>query len=289
MFIHALAAVSRVKDNKLTGDEQRALLHWLLAANARGRYSRGSTETLLNEDLAIIFRGSGVAASDGPREAAVRPAARRAGRPCGTRRQQSAVFAGLPRAQSGWREGLVQRLGSVADAPGQAALHSVAPRDPEVAAQGKGLRDGRDQRDRKHGLHHGPDQSTDQQQGSGWVPRRHRFEAGRRRAAKPMRSGRSGVVDHRAIPGFPSTAPRRVGNTDERVHRGEGGADEPVRLPAARVVSGVRRRCQGGSRCALGPAYRLLLRSPRAGAGGGVGVQARRRAPAAVPGQPLGR
>ena len=61
MFIHALAAVSRVKDNKLTGDEQRALLHWLLAANARGRYSRGSTETLLNEDLAIIFRGSGVA------------------------------------------------------------------------------------------------------------------------------------------------------------------------------------------------------------------------------------
>jgi hypothetical protein len=61
MFIHALAAVSRVKDNKLTGDEQRALLHWLLVANARGRYSRGSTETLLNEDLAIVFRGSGVA------------------------------------------------------------------------------------------------------------------------------------------------------------------------------------------------------------------------------------
>jgi hypothetical protein len=61
MFIHTLAAVSRVKDNKLTGDEQRALLRWLLVANARGRYSRGSTETLLNEDLAIIFRGSGVA------------------------------------------------------------------------------------------------------------------------------------------------------------------------------------------------------------------------------------
>jgi len=56
MFIHSLAAVSRGKDNKLTGEEQRALLHWLLVANARGRYSRGSTETLLNEDLAIIFR-----------------------------------------------------------------------------------------------------------------------------------------------------------------------------------------------------------------------------------------
>jgi hypothetical protein len=62
MFLHALAALSRVKDNKLTADEQRQLLHWLLVANARGRYSRGSTETLLNEDLAIIFRSGNVAA-----------------------------------------------------------------------------------------------------------------------------------------------------------------------------------------------------------------------------------
>lgn len=62
MFIHALAAVSRIKDNKLTAVEQRALLHWLLVANARGRYSRGSTETLLNEDLAILFRTGEVAA-----------------------------------------------------------------------------------------------------------------------------------------------------------------------------------------------------------------------------------
>lgn len=61
MFIHTLAAVSRVKDNKLTAEERNQLLHWLLVANARGRYSRGSTETLLNEDLAIIFRGTGVA------------------------------------------------------------------------------------------------------------------------------------------------------------------------------------------------------------------------------------
>lgn len=62
MFLHALAALSRVKDNKLTADEQGQLLHWLLVANARGRYSRGSTETLLNEDLAIIFRSGNVAA-----------------------------------------------------------------------------------------------------------------------------------------------------------------------------------------------------------------------------------
>jgi len=62
MFIHVLAAISRVKDNKLTADEQSKLLHWLLVANARGRYSRGSTETLLNEDLAIIFRTGDIGA-----------------------------------------------------------------------------------------------------------------------------------------------------------------------------------------------------------------------------------
>lgn len=62
MFIHALAAVSRVKDNKLTADEQNKLLHWLLIANARGRYSRGSTESLLNEDLSIIFKTGDVGA-----------------------------------------------------------------------------------------------------------------------------------------------------------------------------------------------------------------------------------
>lgn len=62
MFIHTLAAVSRVKDNKLTAEQCSQLLHWLLVANARGRYSRGSTETLLNEDLAIVFRGGSIQA-----------------------------------------------------------------------------------------------------------------------------------------------------------------------------------------------------------------------------------
>lgn len=62
MFFHVIAAVSRKKDNKLSADEQRQLLHWLLVANARGRYSRGSTETLLNEDLAIVFRSGDIAA-----------------------------------------------------------------------------------------------------------------------------------------------------------------------------------------------------------------------------------
>ena len=62
MFIHVLAAISHVKNNRLTQAEQRTLLHWLLVANARGHFSRGSTETLLNEDLAIIFRTGDIAA-----------------------------------------------------------------------------------------------------------------------------------------------------------------------------------------------------------------------------------
>jgi hypothetical protein len=56
MFMLTVAAVSRVKKNQLTQEEQCHLMHWLLVANARGRYSRGSTETLLNEDLNVIFR-----------------------------------------------------------------------------------------------------------------------------------------------------------------------------------------------------------------------------------------
>lgn len=60
MFLHVIAALSRVKDNKLTAEEQHQLMHWLLVANARGRYSRGSTESLLNEDLAIVFRSGDV-------------------------------------------------------------------------------------------------------------------------------------------------------------------------------------------------------------------------------------
>jgi hypothetical protein len=56
MFVHSLAAVSRIKSNRLAKEEQGALLHWLLVANARGRYSRGSTESLLNEDLNILFK-----------------------------------------------------------------------------------------------------------------------------------------------------------------------------------------------------------------------------------------
>ena len=41
----------------LATDEARKLRYWVLTANAKGRYSRGSTETLLDQDLATIRDG----------------------------------------------------------------------------------------------------------------------------------------------------------------------------------------------------------------------------------------
>ena len=39
--------------------EAEQLRHWVLVANAKGRYSRGSSETLLNQDLATLRHGGG--------------------------------------------------------------------------------------------------------------------------------------------------------------------------------------------------------------------------------------
>ncbi len=38
----------------ISADEARELRHWLLLANAKGRYSRGSSETILDQDLAML-------------------------------------------------------------------------------------------------------------------------------------------------------------------------------------------------------------------------------------------
>ena len=52
-----IAVASRLRGNRFSAQESKDLLYWLLVANAKGRYSRGSSETLLNEDLAALFRG----------------------------------------------------------------------------------------------------------------------------------------------------------------------------------------------------------------------------------------
>ncbi len=52
-----IAVFSQLRNGKLSRDEHQALLYWLYVANARGHYSRGSSEGLLDADLAVLFRG----------------------------------------------------------------------------------------------------------------------------------------------------------------------------------------------------------------------------------------
>jgi hypothetical protein len=47
------------RDYQLAADDARALRHWGLIANAKGRYSRGSSETFLDQDLATLRDGGG--------------------------------------------------------------------------------------------------------------------------------------------------------------------------------------------------------------------------------------
>lgn len=49
------------KDFNITPEESATLRRWVLLANAKGRYSRGSTETLLDQDLAVIRNGGDAA------------------------------------------------------------------------------------------------------------------------------------------------------------------------------------------------------------------------------------
>lgn len=44
---------------QIGGDEAKTLRQWVLIANAKGRYSRGSSETLLDQDLATLRQGGG--------------------------------------------------------------------------------------------------------------------------------------------------------------------------------------------------------------------------------------
>jgi hypothetical protein len=56
LIIIATAAFGAVRNNELTSKEEKELLRWILTANARGHFSRGSTETILDQDLGPIFR-----------------------------------------------------------------------------------------------------------------------------------------------------------------------------------------------------------------------------------------
>lgn len=55
----ALAYHGHMRDYSLSEEESRGLRHWILLANAKGRYSRGSSETILDQDLTTLKNGGG--------------------------------------------------------------------------------------------------------------------------------------------------------------------------------------------------------------------------------------
>jgi hypothetical protein len=56
----ALAICGKQANYELTPEQSKRLKFWVLLANAKGRYSRGSSETLLDQDINAITRGNGV-------------------------------------------------------------------------------------------------------------------------------------------------------------------------------------------------------------------------------------
>lgn len=56
----ALAYYGHKRRFELAPEEAKRLRQWVLIANAKGRYSRGSSESILDQDLAVLRDGGGV-------------------------------------------------------------------------------------------------------------------------------------------------------------------------------------------------------------------------------------
>jgi hypothetical protein len=55
LLIIPIAVFSRLKSENISKKERQDLMYWLHVANAKGHYSYGSSETLLDADLSILF------------------------------------------------------------------------------------------------------------------------------------------------------------------------------------------------------------------------------------------
>jgi hypothetical protein len=55
----ALAYFGHMRNYQITPEESDRLRFWVLVANAKGRYSRGSSETILDQDLTTLKQGGG--------------------------------------------------------------------------------------------------------------------------------------------------------------------------------------------------------------------------------------
>jgi hypothetical protein len=60
LYVLTIAYFAEKCGGQPSAAESRLLLYWLLVSNAKGRYSRGSSETLLDEDLVTIRRTGSV-------------------------------------------------------------------------------------------------------------------------------------------------------------------------------------------------------------------------------------
>ncbi|MCI0641480.1 MAG: hypothetical protein L0Y72_17245 [Gemmataceae bacterium] len=54
-----LGSYGHKRNYQIAAEEAQRLRQWVLVANAKGRYSRGSSETLLDQDLATVQQGGG--------------------------------------------------------------------------------------------------------------------------------------------------------------------------------------------------------------------------------------
>ena len=59
-IIITLAAYGHLRNYELSKEESSQLKHWVLVANAKARYSRGSSETFLDQDLAALRRAQNI-------------------------------------------------------------------------------------------------------------------------------------------------------------------------------------------------------------------------------------
>ena len=56
-IVVTLGYYGHMRNYQISPDEAKGLRRWVLVANAKGRYSRGSSETLLDQDLANLRQG----------------------------------------------------------------------------------------------------------------------------------------------------------------------------------------------------------------------------------------
>lgn len=59
LILITVAYFGHKRDYSLSPDESEPLRRWVLLANTKGHYSRGSSETILDQDLAILREGGG--------------------------------------------------------------------------------------------------------------------------------------------------------------------------------------------------------------------------------------